>query len=142
MVVNARISIAKITDGSSTTIAMGECSDFAIDSTNGTKQDIRGSSPHGWLMGVAGYGPVTNWDGTASRRFNITTVRYAPGTRTYNLPGVENNHGPNNPLISAHTGGTHALYADGHVSFISNNVSLPLLKSVCSRDDGGTATLD
>lgn len=142
MIVNQKLNIAKITDGTSTTIMMGECSDYAVDPTNNTRQDIRGSSPHGWLMGVAGVGPVTNWDGTASRRFNITTVRYAPGTKNYNLPGIHNNHGPNNPLISAHTGGTHALYADGHVSFIGNNVNLSLLKAVCSRDDGGTGTID
>lgn len=142
MIVNQKMNISKITDGTSSTIMMAETSDFAIDPTNNTKVDIRGSSPHGWLMGVAGVGPVNNWDGTASRRFNLTTVRYAPGTRNYNLPGVHNNHGPNNPLLSAHTGGVHALFADGHVSFISNNVNLATLKAACSREDGLTTTLE
>ena len=137
LIPNIGTNLSKVTDGASTTICMSECSDWARDLTNGTTQDIRGSAPHGWLMGVSGGpSPVTNWNGNGSRRFNQTSVRYAPGTINYNLPGVHNNHGPNNPLISAHTGGVHALYGDGHISFISNNISLPGFKSLCSRDDG------
>lgn len=143
MIPNQGMNIAKITDGSSNTIMISECSDWAKDLTNGTNQDIRGSAPHGWLMGISGgASPISNWDGNASRRFNQATLRYSPGTNNYNLPGVYYNHGPNNPLISAHTGGVHALFADGHIAFISNNVSLAGLKALCTRDDGKTFSLD
>lgn len=89
-------------------------------------------------MGTDGGGRTTGWNGPTSRKFNLTSVRYAPGTNNYNLPGVHNNHGPNNPLLSAHTGGVQVLFADGHVSFISNNINMPTLKYICTRDDGKT----
>ncbi len=132
---NEALNIAKATDGTSNIIMVGECSDYALD-PSGVKVDIGGGSPHGWLMGTSGAGVTVNWDGPADRMFNLTTVRYAPGTRNYNLPGVHNNHGPNNPLISPHTGGIQCLFADGHVSFISNNINLANLKALCTRDDG------
>jgi len=137
LVPNASMGFEKATDGTSNTIIMAETSDWAYDA-GGNKQDIRGSRPHGWLMGTDGGGVQTGWNGPNSRRFNLTSVRYAPGTRDYTLPGVHNNHGPNNPLISAHTGGVHAVLADGHVVFISNNINLPTLKYLCTRDDGET----
>ncbi len=137
LVWNQAIGINKITDGTSNTIMLGETSDWALDANN-SKFDIRGGAPHGWLMGTDGFGVTSGWNGPLSRKFNLTSVRYAPGTRNYNLAGVHNNHGPNNPLISAHTGGVQVVFADGHVSFISNNINLPTLKRLCSRDDGQT----
>jgi prepilin-type N-terminal cleavage/methylation domain-containing protein/prepilin-type processing-associated H-X9-DG protein len=135
LVWNESIGINKITDGTSNTIIVGETSDWSVDAA-GNRRDIRGGAPHGWLMGTDGFGRTTAWGGPVGRKFNLTSVRYAPGTKNYNLSGVHNNHGPNNPLISAHTGGVQVAFADGHVSFISNNINLALLKAACSRDDG------
>ncbi len=137
LVANEGIGIHKITDGTSNTMMIGETSDWAV-AANGSKVDIRGGVPHGWLMGTDGGGRITGWNGPNSRTFNLTSVRYAPGTNNYELPGVHQNHGPNNPLISSHTGGFQGLFADGHVAFISNNVDLPTLKKVSTRDDGQT----
>ena len=131
LISGASVKLSQNTDGTSNTMMMSESSDYADGRT-----DIRGSSPHGWLMGNSGgNGQTTNWDGTGDRRFNLVTVRYAPGTKAL-LPGALNNHGFNNPLISAHTGGVHALFCDGHVSFLSNNMNLLTLKLLASRDDG------
>ncbi len=129
------IGMHQNTDGTSNTMILGETSDFATDAA-GARYDIRGSYPHGWLMGTSGNGRTTGWNGPVDRKFNLTTVRYQPGTKNYNLPGVHDNHGPNNPLISAHTGGTHGLFADGHVQFLSNNMNMRNLKFLCTRDDG------
>ncbi len=137
LVANESIGLNKVTDGTSNVLILGETSDWAID-PSGAKVDIRGSFPHGWLMGTSGFGATTGWNGPVDRRFNLTSVRYQPGTRNYNLPGVLDNHGPNNPLISAHTGGTHALFADGHVQFLSNNMNLRTLKWIATRDDGNS----
>ncbi len=135
LVSNEAISIAKATDGTSSTIMMAETSDWIFD-TAGNKVDIRGGTPHGWLMGTDGGGRTTGWNGPSSRKFNITTVRYPPGTTAYSLPGIGRNHAPNNPLISAHKGGVQCVFADGHVAFLSDNMNLPTLKLLCTRDDG------
>jgi prepilin-type processing-associated H-X9-DG protein len=37
---------------------------------------------------------------------------------------------------SRHTGGVHALLADGSVRFISNNINLPTFQSLCWIADG------
>lgn len=135
LIVNEAVGINRITDGTSSTMMLGETSDWMRDAA-GNQYDPRGSSPHGWLMGTSGGGRITGWNGPASRQFNLTSVRYKPGTKDYNLAGVHNNHGPNNPLLSAHTGGTHGLFADGHVQFLSDNMNLANLKYICTRDDG------
>lgn len=135
LVWNESIGLNKVTDGTSNTIMVGETSDWSVDAA-GNRFDIRGGAPHGWLMGTDGFGVTSTWGGPLARKFNLTSVRYAPGTKNYNLSGVHNNHGPNNPLISAHTGGVQVVFADGHVSFISNNINLATLKAACSRDDG------
>lgn len=134
---NQSLDLGKATDGTSNVIVMGERSDWMFD-PSGVRVDVRGGAPHGFLMGTDGGGVIVNWDGPNNRSFNLTTVRYAPGTRNANLPGVGNNHGPNNPLISAHTGGTHALFGDGRVAFISDNINLANFKALCTRDDGRT----
>ncbi|WLD12575.1 DUF1559 domain-containing protein [Planctellipticum variicoloris] len=139
---NESHNIAKATDGTSNIIMLGENSDSQVDPVSGVKVDSRGGMPHGFLMGSSSGGVTRNWDGPQDRKFNLTSVRYAPGTRNYSLPGVDNNYGPNNPLISPHTGGTHALYADGHVSFISNNINMANLKALSTRDDGRSVSAD
>ncbi|HUQ70349.1 MAG TPA: DUF1559 domain-containing protein [Planctomycetaceae bacterium] len=143
LIPNQGINLSKVTDGSSNAICIAERSDWGRDLATGVTTDWRGSVPHGWLMGIeGGPNPITNWNGNNARRFNQTSVRYAPGTTNYNLPGVHQNHGPNNPLTSAHTGGLHALFGDGHISFISNNINLPSLKALCTRDDGQAVSAD
>lgn len=135
LVANHAVKIRDITDGPSNVIIIGETSDWLFDA-NGNRQDIRGGSPHGWLMGTDGGGRITGWNGPASRRFNLTSVRYPPNTRDYALPGIGRNHSPNNPLVSAHPGGVHALYCDGRVEFVSETIDLVTLKGLATRDDG------
>jgi prepilin-type processing-associated H-X9-DG protein len=106
-------------------------------------------------------------DGTGAERcFNITTVRYAintvdidvehwrkgiiaknadpypppakdkPERKPAKLPaGPGHNHG----LFSAHARGAHVLYADAHVDFRSDDMSLPVLQQLITRDDGAVA---
>jgi hypothetical protein len=56
--------------------------------------------------------------------------------RDYNAPGVRNNHGPNNPLLSPHPGGVQGLMLGGAVQFISNDIELTVLKQMATRDGG------
>lgn len=141
---NHALKFRDATDGTSNVMIIGETSDWMIR-PNGVKIG-RGSSNHGWAMGAGHNHRITgvetgdgNWDG---RWFNLTTVRYPIGTRTYTLPGVNINQGPNNPLISAHPGGVHILLADGSVRFMSNSTNLETLKVLADRNTGVPITLE
>jgi len=144
---NAVTSIRDVTDGTSNTIVVSEAggtliiSDTTIASTiagmsdhahtiSGNRVQIGGSGPHSWMMGTDGSGMLP-----ANRTFNLTTVRYAPNSPDYGQEGINVNFGPNNPLNSAHTGGVHATFADGHVAFISDNINLDTLRHLSIRDD-------
>ncbi|MBW3541858.1 MAG: DUF1559 domain-containing protein [Planctomycetes bacterium] len=122
------------TDGPSNVMMVAEGSNWGIDNS-GAKRRMDHSYPHGWLMGTSSAGTGTGYWG--ERPFNLMTVRYAPGDNRWNLPGVAQNKGSNNHLISAHVGGIHALMGDGRVLFLSNNIHMVTLKRLATRDDGG-----
>ena len=141
LVPNQWIRMADATDGTSNVLIVGETSDMAwqlIGPGAPRQREIRGGYPHGWAMGVAsgGTGAGYGGGGGAERSFNLTTIWYQPGTNNYNLPGVDDNHGPNNPLISAHPAGTCALATDGSARFISNTIELITMLRLVTRDDG------
>jgi prepilin-type N-terminal cleavage/methylation domain-containing protein len=126
------------TDGTSNTLILGETSDWALD-TSGNKYHVDPSWPHGWPMGTANSAPITGpppGTSTDMRPFNLTAIRYPIGTRDWGLPGVYDNHGSNNPLLSAHPGGAMATLCDASVRFLSNTMDLITLKYLATRDDG------
>ena len=141
---NENSTIASCTDGTSNTMIIGECSDFAIDNVGGGKVHIDGGWPHGWAMGSGQANVVTAAGATATleRFYNLTSIRYPIGTRTYGLPGVSINHGANNPLVAAHPGGVMAGWTDGSVRFLANSTDLITLKLFATRDDGKVVTVD
>ncbi len=139
---NETHTIAQATDGTSNILMVGESSDWAIDLSNPAapvKMHVDPSWPHGWLMGIGN--PYTTSSYWGDRTFNLTTILYQPGTNNYNLPGVCDNHGANNPLLSAHPGGSVCLSADGHASFLPNNVDMLVLRRIVTRDDGTNAAI-
>lgn len=133
LVPNETISMAAATDGTSTTMIVGETSNWSY--ANKASMHIGQGYPHGFMMGTTSSGTKIAYGG--ERAFNITTIRYAPGTKNYNLPGIFDNHGSNNPLISAHPGGFEGVFVDGSTHFISNNIEMLTLKRLATRDDGG-----
>lgn len=141
---NENSSIASCSDGTSNTMILGECSDWAIDSAGGGQVHIDGGWPHGWAMGSTLATTLSSSGANAlmPRFYNLTSIRYPIGTRTYGLPGVSINHGSNNPLVSAHTGGIMAGWTDGSVRFLGNSTDLILLKLLATRDDGKVVTVE
>lgn len=144
MLVNDVTRMKDASDGTSNIVMVGEVGGSLVTTTyqaaiqaqhahtiTGNRVFIGGSGPHSWTMGTQGTGQRPG-----NRTFNLTTVRYAPNTQNYDQAGINVNFGPNNPLNSAHTGGVHVLFADGHVGFLSDNINLDTLKHVCIRDDG------
>ncbi len=49
---------------------------------------------------------------------------------------VNMNCGPNDELFSFHTGGVHALFCDGHVQFLSDNIDYHTLRAIVSSGQG------
>lgn len=134
LIANVPVRLTEVTDGTSFTMAAGEASDSAIHDS-GVHFRIDGGHRPGWIMGTSGKGTPPNFhDGVPT--WNLTTIRYAPNTRQYLLPGIETDHGANNPLLSAHVGGINALMVDGSVELISDQIDVLLLSRLGTRDDG------
>lgn len=139
---NKSVRAAEISDGLSKTLAVAECSDYSVDADGGRRR-VDGGVPNGWLTGTQErgtppeYAPYLAPD-SADRRaaYNITTVRYAPNTRTYELEGVRDDRGPNNPLLSPHPGVVHAVLCDGAAIGVLDDVDVTILKALSTRDDG------
>ncbi len=141
-VTNRAIRLCGVTDGISKTICVGEESDFAVDSL-GRQRNIDAGYPIGWLVGTNSAGTPPNYQNSsnpalpAPSAWNITTIKYLPNTRTFELPGVKDNpRGPNNPLSSQHAGGVHVLFLDGSAHFITDTMDLLMLRELSTRDDG------
>ncbi|MBA2114986.1 DUF1559 domain-containing protein [Bremerella alba] len=138
---NQSVGFRDVTDGSSNTLAVGECGGRMFTANSGSLTNISGSmvlvtagGQHGWLMGSEGTGTPPGYSN--HRAFNITTVRYAPNEKNYDLNGISTNYGANNPLISEHPGGVMAVFVDGHVEFIAETIELDVFKYQATRDDG------
>jgi prepilin-type N-terminal cleavage/methylation domain-containing protein len=130
---NISLNFRDMTDGTSNVMVVSEQSDFA---KNATDQQVVITNNHGWMMGTDSLSQTAG-----SRRFNLTTVRYAPNavkqTGGTALPGVCNNDGANNGIYSPHVGGAHVLLGDGTVRFVGDNINLTNLKRLATRNDGG-----
>jgi len=153
-------SMASCSDGTSNTIIVGEQSDWLRDTDPDNPAKFHGDA--GWdTNGTAGTGPkdgggflsgMSSW--TVIPRveppdtspapwdvecYNLTTVRYRPTWRvigTHPYPGCSEDHGVNNPLQSAHPGGTSVAFVDGSVVWLSENIDLAVMLRVAIRDDG------
>lgn len=122
--------IAKLTDGTSNTIAVGEHSSYTLRDSDGSKVDAR---PSNWSGGAWGNGPGTHkWLGWS---LNLTVPRYGIN---YNGPGYghEIPYGGHTGLRSQHTGGVQVLFADGSVHFLSENMNFDTLLALCNGEDG------
>ncbi len=145
LIPNSALPIRNALDGTSNIAILGETSDWAWDYAN-PSQPVREHIEPGWLygptMGTA-TGTVfgTGWAGNWQRVFNLTSVMYQPGYNNYLSPGLCADHSSNAPFLSAHPAGSILGFTDGHVTFLPNDVDLVLLKRLCTRDDGGQATL-
>ena len=134
LISNRQVNLKEVTDGLSHTIVVGEASDVTYNSY-GNAIRIDGGFRSGWILGTTTVGtppkqlaPTPSW--------NIVSVRYPVNSREYELPGVNSDHGPNNPFVSAHVNGVNCLFLDGGVRFLSTDTSISALKSLATRDDG------
>lgn len=137
LIPNAVIRSKRITDGLAKTLIVGEQSDFA-HRQSGRPENIGPAHAMGWLAGSNALGVPPNYGSWQSPSYNLGTVRYALNEHRYDLPGIEEDHGANNPILSAHPGIVNLLYCDGSVHAVSDSVEIDILKSLATRDDAGS----
>jgi type II secretory pathway pseudopilin PulG len=137
LIPNQAVSFKKVFDGLSKTLMVGECSDTAVDSA-GVLRRIDGGFPNGWITGTTATGTPPNYNtGFAPPSWNVITIKYQPNMRSYTQPGINQDRGANNPLLSQHPEGVQGLLADGSVQFLEDEIDIYLLQSLATRDDGG-----
>jgi len=140
LVPNTTTGFQDAIDGTSNTMMIGEASDYSFDSSN-NRHRTDGSYPNSWITGTSGNGIPPNFSSPFGAMlppptvYNLTTIRYSPNSPA-GLAGMDDDHGPNNPLSSAHPGGIEVCFADGSVRFISETVNMITLKRLAVRDDG------
>lgn len=99
---------AQISDGLSRTLLVIE----AVDREQVGAADTRRSGDAGWACGS-----------------NCCSLN----SRVINMPG-ENDNG----FRSLHFGGLYGLFADGHVTFVSDRIDAPSLVAICTKSGGET----
>ena len=151
MIPNGMLNLANIRDGTSSTMAISEQSNYITDN-NKVKQDWRSTQPWGWYLGVKDPGIPPNFTngGQDNRQPGLTTIRYPINNTPAGgwLNDVPNtgvgigqtftwcNGGANVPLNSTHSGGVNVLFCDGSTRFLASNTSLQVLAQLATRDDG------
>jgi prepilin-type N-terminal cleavage/methylation domain-containing protein/prepilin-type processing-associated H-X9-DG protein len=145
---------ANVTDGTSNTIMVAEQggklyhnNGQALPLPNeGFNNDGRIDNNRGFHMGTSHVGFPTG-DNTMDIGANCPNSNCARcyNTTTINTRGIVNrglvfnDYGElrcTKPLSSLHPNGINALYADGHVQFLTQNLPLAALKAMVNRDDG------
>lgn len=139
---NAQINMSAILDGTSSTLLVGESSNF-LYTQSGTKVDWS-SGWHGFFIGCDSTNTPPNYsNGGDARTMNQLSLRYLinqnrgwpdpPGN--CGTTGVCDNVGSNTPLTSAHPGGVSILLADGSSRLLSDTVTARVLGWLATRDD-------
>ena len=141
LVPNVAIQDSHVRDGTSTTLLVSETSDFITDAS-GAQRRVDAGFFLGWLSGTNAENAPPNFNNALDAYcLNIMSVRYPINERNYLLPGIHDSHGPNNPLLSAHPNGVNALFVDGSVRLLSDDIDLTTLKRLATRDDGEVVNL-
>jgi prepilin-type N-terminal cleavage/methylation domain-containing protein len=134
LIPNASVKLREVTDGTARTLVFGETSDVAYNAL-GQARRVEGGHQLGWIAGTNVIGTPPNY-AQPHDAYNIITILYPPNERNYELSGIDRDHGPNNPFISAHPGGVNSLTLGGSVLFLADEIQLTILKQAATRDDG------
>jgi len=138
--------ITDIRDGTSTTIMIGEQSDWSSPlQTDPLYGDMRSSDSRGAFMGTSyatqpkGPGSMAGCGGRGTnncmRCYNTTTVVAPLGSKTF-VFGQSGDERCGTPIQSAHPGGANVLFGDGSARFLAVGLDLVTLQRMVDKDDG------
>ncbi len=125
--------LAEITDGTSNSLAIGESSHpmrWGLGPGYGI-QEIGG--PTGWIVGSACIKPNCQLDNQSYGR-DIRNTKFPINAIVPMLMDNENDIA----FSSQHPGGANFVYADGHVGFLSQNLSMTTFQGLASCEGGET----
>lgn len=125
---NSGVSIAKMTDGTSNILLVGEYSGLAKGTSAATVQTDTQATNN--FNGASWYAFVD--DGATCGGCAYKGVIYAPNVYYVGLTAGHTN----TSLKSQHVGGIHGLLADGSVRFINENINLSILTAIADVADG------
>jgi prepilin-type N-terminal cleavage/methylation domain-containing protein len=94
------------------------------------------TAPNRWAESDSGSGVSGQKNSVAGNIISVINGNKYPAGGPTSCPWVTNNCGPNSEPFSPHPGGAHGLLADGTVRFISENVSINIVRQLCGRNDG------
>ena len=119
-------SILSITDGTSSTIAIGEDVGRNETMTMPYPDPLGGLRQiHRWAEPDCAYGISKG----------INNNRWPMGGPP-SCPWGTNNCGPNEEIFSFHTGGAHVVFCDGHVAFLRDSMDARTLRKLVTRAGG------
>ncbi len=125
---NSRTSMRDFTDGTSTTLLIGEISANRVATgANG----MQNADMVGYRVWHRGYANSTDSAPCKNVAYPINSTGYNGSTNFNDIS-----------LSSNHVGGTHALMADGAVKFLGDNMSMDILRGAASRDQGEVSQLE
>lgn len=116
--INASRGIAQITDGTSSTILIGECA----------------GRPQLWRKGNRVEDLVLSGGGWASRNLLFGRGATADGTAFFGACAV--NCTNDREVYSFHSGGANVVLADGHVRFLGASIDIRVFAKLVTRDGG------
>lgn len=154
--INESLTFAHCTDGTANTFVVGEVSDwYYTDAGKRRNPSLSIGDAGDGFQNAAGWPAGTNLDfpvtanGSAippNRVCNVITIEHPIGSNNrqgrqdkapnWGTAGI-GRCGLNNPLSSAHAAGAHVGFLDGHVSLLTRQTSLLILKRLANRDDSG-----
>jgi prepilin-type processing-associated H-X9-DG protein/prepilin-type N-terminal cleavage/methylation domain-containing protein len=123
---NSAITLVQVPDGTSNTIPIVETAARPLIFRNRTpRPDLFNDQGQCWADSE---GPFS-LDGADGNGVPFEGVTPSPGARAMNATNY-------NEPYSFHSGGGNVLFADGHVQFVRETISLPVFAALCTRAGG------